>query len=724
MRKMYIRAILILMIVSGSLRAQNSFWSPRMKALAEARSSRGWIYLQKDKQLPKEEFIITYGDLLGLTPLVTIQEERTSTDEAGIVHTHYNQTIGGIPVIGARISFHEQDNKVRLVSGQIAQPVLSGNARMNEPMLRKALLLLLGNKQTERIGAGEDVYLAERNQDRSLSARRCMRFLVHEDAIRHSWYYLDACTGQLVDKRDEYAACNVGTAVTANYGSKSISTAVSGGWNILLNDCYQENLRVYNQNNDTLPTFFDYVDLDNAWPSASSPGTQTLWCLSNASSFYRIVNSRISMSGSARTTVAMANCKFKDGNNWTGWGAFYSLDTLYFGSNGASLTDDLGVMDVVAHEYTHGVTHYASFLPYTKEMGAINESFSDIFGEIVENWVFSTNNWQVATDCGTTLRSFINPNVYAQPSYYKGAYWHNTNGTTAQDSADNFGVHTNSGVQNYMFYLLVNGGSGINTFGRTVSIQPVGMLTARAIAYNALENYVGPFTDYPDARECWLAASDVMYGWCSFENMQVAKAWDAVGVIDNNLGVLNVCGNYPYTTSGGSTINLAVAQSFLHVADSGCAATVSGTIPVEFKATQYIRIFPGFHATAGSQLFAHLDSCSLALWKTNGHMNEEDVPEMQQEATRIGNNGFSATVSPNPFSDQLTVQLTLGENDGRGTFVFTDGTGRLLFTQTVAQEGGTSISYSPAVSDLPSGIYFISYKTDEGVRWQNKLVKM
>lgn len=430
------------------------------------------------------------------------------------------------------------------------------------------------------------------------------------------------------------------------------------------------------------------------------------------------------MSGLARTTVAMANCKFKDGNNWTGWGAFYSLDTLYFGSNGASLSDDLGVMDAVAHEYTHGVTHYASFLPYTKEMGAINESFSDIFGEIVENWVFSTNNWLVGTDCGTTLRSFINPGAHAQPSYYKGTYWHNTNGTTAQDSADNFGVHTNSGVQNYMFYMLVNGGSGTNTFGRPVTIQPIGMLAARAIAYSALENYVGPFTDYPDARECWLAASDVMYGWCSFENMQVAKAWDAVGVIDNNLGQLNVCGNYPYTTSGGSTVNLAVAQSFLHVADSGCTATVSGTIPVEFKATQYIRIFPGFHATAGSQLYAHLDSCSLALWKPNSHMNEEAAAEIQQEETKIGIDGFSATVSPNPFSDQLTIRLTLGEKDGNGTLFFTDGTGRLLFTQTVAQESGTTFNYSPAISDIPSGIYFISYKTDEGVRWQHKLVKM
>lgn len=724
MKNVLIRVYLLLIVATGTLRAQTGYWSPQMREIAEARSSRGWLYLKSNIHLTKETFIANYSELLGISKTSSLRMVKSSTDEAGVIHTHYEQFINGVQVVGTRISFHEQNNRLRLVSGQGAIPNAVGKGRLDEPTLRAAIIQHLRNKSILSIGPGEEIYLAERNEDRTMTAHHCMRYFVKEDQIRQSWYYIDIYTGKLIDKRDEYSACNIGTASTANYGSRSISTSVSGAQYRLLNDCYQEQLRVYNQNNDTLPWYFDYTDADNSWSSAASPGTQTLYCLSNTSSYFRIVNSRISMSGNPRTTIAMANCRFKDGNNWTGWGAFYSLDTLYFGSNGASLSDDLGVMDIVAHEYTHGVTHYASFLPYTKEMGAINESFSDIFGEIVENWVFSSNNWLVGTDCGTTLRSFINPNLHAQPSFYKGPYWHSTTGTTPQDSADNFGVHTNSGVQNYMFYLLVNGGVDTNALGKLVNVQPIGMLAARAIAYNALENYVGPFTDYPDARECWVAASDVLYGWCSYENMQVAKAWDAVGVIDNNIGELNVCGVYPYVATGGSIVNLAVAQSHLHVADSGCTVTVAATSPVEFKATHYIRFFPGFHAVAGSSLYAHLDSCSLTLWKPNAHPHEEEIPSEELADNRHTIQNFRATVSPNPFSNQLKITLELGSDNGGGLITISDGTGRLVMSERISSEGNAVYTYTPDITELPAGVYFATYQTENNIRWNAKLVKL
>ncbi|MBF6329182.1 M4 family metallopeptidase [Nocardia transvalensis] len=120
--------------------------------------------------------------------------------------------------------------------------------------------------------------------------------------------------------------------------------------------------------------------------------------------------------------------------------------------------------DITGHELTHGVTEHTSGLVYRNEPGAINESMSDIFGELV--FLTDTanpcntpqNRWKLGA-CSSlgVIRDMQNPNAHRQPDTYQGQYWYTGSG-------DNGGVHTNSGVGNKAAQLMVDGGShnGVN----------------------------------------------------------------------------------------------------------------------------------------------------------------------------------------------------------------------------------------------------------------------
>jgi Zn-dependent metalloprotease len=112
----------------------------------------------------------------------------------------------------------------------------------------------------------------------------------------------------------------------------------------------------------------------------------------------------------------------------------------------------------------------------------------------------------------------MNPKRYGQPSYNKGKYRH-------FGSGDNGGVHTNSGVQNFAFYLLAQGGTGSND-GHPYSIKGLGLDGAVQIAMRANMSYLTPTSDYLDSRKAWInAARDLGY-----PTKTVAAVWTAVGV--------------------------------------------------------------------------------------------------------------------------------------------------------------------------------------------------
>ena len=121
--------------------------------------------------------------------------------------------------------------------------------------------------------------------------------------------------------------------------------------------------------------------------------------------------------------------------------------------------------------------------------GALNEAFSDIMGTSAE-YFYGTGNWSIGEDIdiydadGDGIRSMSDPTIFGDPSHYADRY---------TGTSDNGGVHTNSGIANHWFYLLVVGGqnadpdraTGVNVFG-------IGLDAAESIAY---KGFTGLTTD-------------------------------------------------------------------------------------------------------------------------------------------------------------------------------------------------------------------------------------
>ncbi len=211
--------------------------------------------------------------------------------------------------------------------------------------------------------------------------------------------------------------------------------------------------------------------------------------------------------------------------------AFWDGSRMTFGDG--STFSPLTTLDVVAHELAHGVTQFSAGLVYANEYGALNESFSDIFGAAVEfDKIGNDANWLIGEDMtasGLGIRSMNNPNANGDPDTYMGSGWAPLS-NTPNGSNDQGGVHTNSGVQNHWFYLLSVGGSGVNDNGFTFNVQALGIDQAAEIAYRNLTTYLTPLSEYEDARLGAMNSAIDLFGESSLQFQAVVDAWDAVGV--------------------------------------------------------------------------------------------------------------------------------------------------------------------------------------------------
>ncbi|MEO7370346.1 MAG: M4 family metallopeptidase, partial [Ilumatobacteraceae bacterium] len=177
-------------------------------------------------------------------------------------------------------------------------------------------------------------------------------------------------------------------------------------------------------------------------------------------------------------TTNPSDCPYK--------GAFWNGFQMVYGQGYATADD------VVGHELTHGVTQYTSRLLYYAESGAINESMSDVMGELIDLSYASTfdtpaDRWQLGEGIpGGAIRSMSNPPAHNDPDRMTSALY-------AGGPGDSHGVHRNSGVNNKAAFLITDGGS-FN--GQT--IVGLGEVKAAQIYYAAETTLLGPGSDYLD----------------------------------------------------------------------------------------------------------------------------------------------------------------------------------------------------------------------------------
>ncbi|HEX7176994.1 MAG TPA: M4 family metallopeptidase [Pyrinomonadaceae bacterium] len=218
------------------------------------------------------------------------------------------------------------------------------------------------------------------------------------------------------------------------------------------------------------------------------------------------------------------------GNNfdWAAWNG-YNL-TFGDGSSGRPWVS----IDAVAHEWTHGINEKTANLHLGGESGASAESFSDIFGTMIEfyasNWV-NPPDWLVGEDFFPGgKRDMYNPPSKGHPDHfnnrvYPGHCW-------PESANDNCGVHSNSGIQNKAFFLLAVGGTHPYS---GISVPGVGNDVAARVFYRALTSHLlaKPYARLYQVRNATYNAAVELYGYHSTVGDKVEEAWRAVGVPSN-----------------------------------------------------------------------------------------------------------------------------------------------------------------------------------------------
>lgn len=241
-----------------------------------------------------------------------------------------------------------------------------------------------------------------------------------------------------------------------------------------------------------------------------------------AHAFMKEVLGRDSIDGNGGTIRTVVNW----GRNFSN--AAWDGENLLFGNGDGVRFSPLGqAVDVVAHEAFHGVVQHTAGLVYRNQPGALNESFGDVFGELVDQWTTNREgfgtvdaakaaDWLVGEDvftpgtAGDALRSLKAPGT-AYGRDPQPAHMSKYNPT----SDDNGGVHINSGIPNKAAYEV-----GTRIGGEKLA----------KVWYLALTDYLKPRSSFADAANATLAAARKLYGEGA-ESQAVLDAWKSVGVL-------------------------------------------------------------------------------------------------------------------------------------------------------------------------------------------------
>jgi Zn-dependent metalloprotease len=209
--------------------------------------------------------------------------------------------------------------------------------------------------------------------------------------------------------------------------------------------------------------------------------------------------------------------------------AFWDGTQMVYGDGDGKLFQRFTrAVDVIGHELTHGVTAHEANLDYQDQPGALNESFSDVFGSLVKQRSLGQNaseaDWLIGeglftpTVKGVALRSLKAPGTaYDDPVLGKDPQ-PATMKSYVVTTDDDGGVHINSGIPNHAFYLAA------------ISIGGNAWEKAGQIWYDALTKLLRSDSDFGTAAKQTLAAATDRYGASSAEAKAVNDAWKQVGV--------------------------------------------------------------------------------------------------------------------------------------------------------------------------------------------------
>lgn len=517
--------------------------------------------------------------------------QHVQTDEQGNLHVRLQQVFQQIPVYGAEMIAHTQDGEFQRLNGRYfptpkltsVTPALDATAaiqRMATNFGTEKVKINWTADELKRIGGTQHktelvVYAGKGSSN---GGQLAWRVESHPNMLRRVVYFIDAQSGAVIHHYDytcEIDGGRIGAAghqhtvvteetldvpappsvfigpVTATGLDLLDVSRTFGAYEVSANEILLEDASkaMFNQMASSMPNdpvgaiiTFDAV---NTSPENSSgfnfgfvsSGSTTFnnktavsghWNSGKSYDYFKNTFNRNSIDGVGGNIVAFVNVADGDGNSMEN--AYWNGEAIFYGNGGSALKRLARGLDVGGHEMTHGVVEKTANLEYQDESGALNESFADIFGAMIDrdDWKIGEDVMQAGVSPNDALRDLSDPHNGAsnisspwwQPKHVNEKY----NG-----SDDNGGVHINSGIPNHAFYLFANNAA-------------VGKDKAEQVYYKALRDYMVKSSKFVDCRIAVLKAATDLYG--NAVANAAASAFDAVGITGsapggNYLGQLN-----------------------------------------------------------------------------------------------------------------------------------------------------------------------------------------
>ncbi|RYU13025.1 M4 family metallopeptidase [Nocardioides iriomotensis] len=449
----------------------------------------------------------------------------STTLPGGLTQTRYQQYVGNASVLGGQVTvIRDASGTASAVIGAHFPGLDASNAKsLNRADAREVV--------QERVGARGDWTSVLR-----IDPRTGKQFF-EVDAIRDATRpvrWVNAANGEILNA---YNAIAEGTGKGVKGDTKTIDTTQNGAaYELKSADGRQVTYDVGN----TTTTASLMTDPDDTWDTnntkmtspSQAPGVDAHYYANVVDDFYSDTFGRNSIDGNGMVIKSFVHYDRNYCNAF--WNGAYMT---YGDGDGRSCLPLSGGLDVDGHELTHGVTEFTSGLIYENESGALNEAFSDMMGNTIEYYAESKGldpaaqpDFRIGEDvinpgtAGAGFRNMGDPGEFGDPAHYSLRY---------TGTADNGGVHTNSGIANHAYYLAVNGGqnAGCTAPYQTytgpdcaITVPAVGLARATQIFYTGFTSLT-EYANFCDARNATVVATAN-----GKERSAIGAAWDAVGV--------------------------------------------------------------------------------------------------------------------------------------------------------------------------------------------------
>jgi len=506
-----------------------------------------------------------FEEYLEANPSDQFEKEEHKSKRKEYVHDHYDQYYKGVKVDGAGYNLHYKNGRMYFANGNYVRVAnLSATPSVSLKQAIEAFLRFKGIAKEKVANTITELLVKEigtpSDRDTVTMVNLVYRIYLEADHPNNDEVgYVDAHTGKVIltEPRLTHAT---GTFATRYSGSRQSETDPIPGGHRLFDNTRGATIHTLNlQNNTTiLSNAVEVVDNDNIWTAAehatnnNDMGLDVHWELQEIYDHLNVVHGINSFDDSGQAINAYV--RYGDDNNERD-NAFWNptLNVLLFGQ-GVTRFSPLASIDVVAHEFGHGITDFQIGWNSTGDQRALNEGMSDIWAAILEQRIRPSSTWQIGEQITLTASSLRNIQ--------------NTNDTNAQTQiADTFestqynnstSIYVRSGVFSHWFYILANGETGTNDVSDSYSVDGIGLnLAEELIVETVFNNYLDGTTSYPAVRTAIINAAEAIFCENSREVKAVTDAWHAVGVGNAYQGnFITISGSSPICASGSSfTVN-------------------------------------------------------------------------------------------------------------------------------------------------------------------------